>query len=380
MALEKYRVLEKSKGGFVPQNELEIYEKSAIKTSFGLWPNDTIRCIIYDANQTPLPQADFGTVRYINQKDFPQYFTSRPGNTLSNTRNYSVDVKQLIKDAGYNIGLFTVELMFVNSRVGTEKKPNRLWIYEISPSRTEVRVIPFDYGNALWDGEPLTDVVDERYRAVMYDKEFREDIYEAIDPFLDKINYNEIRDLFINRVGLDFYKQIVSQYYVNDEDVFFKNVVDMITKFKKAVRYEFENKNSTISSPQFGETLRGRMPVEIDFRAVNFDKLVQTVEYHVPVVSLFPQPVINLNALTTSAPQPITTRRIPNLPQPPPSALTDQPLTPIDSGGVPKPFVPPSPTIGILVAPGGQPLTPTLVGTLSPENVVDVNTLTSVSS
>jgi hypothetical protein len=313
MALEKYRILEKSKGGFVPQNELEIYEKSAIKTSFGLWPNDTIRCIIYDASKIPLPQADFGTVRYINQKDFPQYFTSRPGKTLSNTRNYSVDVKKLIKDAGYNIGLFTVELMFVNSRVGTEKKPNRLWIYEISPSRTEARVIPFDYGDALWDGEPLSYVVDERYRAVMYDKEFREDIYEAIDPFFDKINYNEIRDLFINRVGMDFYKQIVYQYYANDEDAFFKNVVDMITKFKKAIRNEFENKNSNIFSQQFGEPLKGRMPVEIDFKKVNNDKMVETVDYHVPIVSLFPQPIINIDSLTSPAPQPINTRRIPSL-------------------------------------------------------------------
>jgi hypothetical protein len=313
MALEKYRKLEKSKGGFVPENELEIYEKSAIKTSFGLWANDTIRCIIYDASKIPLPQADFGTVRYINQKDFPQYFTSRPGKTLSNTRNYSVDVKKLIKDAGYNIGLFTVELMFVNNRVGTEKKPNRLWIYEISPSRTEVRVIPFDYGDALWDGESLSYVVDERYRAVMYDKEFREDIYEAIDPFLDKINYNEIRELFINRVGMDFYKQIVYQYYASDEDAFFKNVVDMIIKFKKAIRNEFENKNSNIFSQQFGEPLKGRIPVEIDFKQVNNNKMVETVDYHVPVVSLFPQPVINLDSLTSSAPQPINTRRIPSL-------------------------------------------------------------------
>lgn len=308
MALEKYRVLEKSKGGFVPQNELEIYEKSTIKTSFGLWPNDTIRCIIYDANKNILPQADFGTVRYINQKDFPQYFTSKTGKTLSNTRNYSVDVKKLIKDAGYNIGIFTVELMFVNNRVGTEKKPNRLWMYEISPSRTEVRVVSFDYDDTMWDGEPLSDIVDERYRALMYDKEFREDIYEVVDSFLDKINYNEIKDMFINQVGYEFYKQVVYQYYANDENIFFKNVVDMITGFKKAIHYEFENRNSTISSQQFGELLKGRIPVDIDFKKVNLDKMVETVEYHIPNPSLFSEPVINLDTLTTTVPQPITTR------------------------------------------------------------------------
>jgi hypothetical protein len=349
MSLDKFRKIEDNKGQFLPDNELEIYGKDPIKTSFGKWPNDTLRVIIYDGSNNPLPQKDWGLVRYINQEEFPQYYKKDDTVVSGTTKKYSVDIRRLIKDAGYNIGIFTVETMFINSRLGTEDKPNRVWIQEISPSRTEVRVLPFDLGDVKYKNTNilLSEIVAERYTAFLDDEEFKEDIWESIEPFLDLITVNDIRQLFINRVTDPLYQQILREYFNNDINVFNKVIFDVIHYFKLAVRHELNNLDSKIGfrynqlNPNFGKP-NTRDRVTVDFPQFCFDTLLVSLDCFVPVIVDFFETEIDdeirTNEFTEIRPRvTIPTVQDPNPPtttQPPnaTSTTTDDPPLQFDRG------------------------------------------------
>ncbi len=326
MSLDKFKSIIEEKGRFVPENELEIFQQYDLRTSFGSFIHDTIRVIIYDASNNPLPQGKFGLVRYINKTDQPQYYKRIEGATKRSRRNYTIDVKKLIKDAGYSIGIFTVEMMFVNNRLGTQNKPNRVWIQEISPSRTEVRVLPFDVGDVKLNGLSLQEIIDERYNAFLDHEQFKEDIYEAIEPFLDLITTDDIRQLMINQVTEKIFNEIIKQYFKRDINEFNRIVNLLIQKFKEAVRYELLDKDSLIGpqynviNPNFGKD-KPTVRVSIDFPNFCFNKLLESLEVYIPKlvdvpetefdeeIEQFPFPRVRprINVPTQRDPNPTTT-------------------------------------------------------------------------
>ncbi len=333
MSLDKFKSIIEEKGRFVPENELEIFQQYDLRTSFGSFIHDTIRVIIYDASNNPLPQGKFGLVRYINKTDQPQYYKRIEGPTKRSRRNYTIDVKKLIKDAGYNIGIFTVEMMFVNNRLGTQTKPNRVWIQEISPSRTEVRVLPFDVGDTKLNGLSLQEIIDERYKAFLDHEQFKEDIYEAIEPFLDLITTDDIRQLMVNQVGQTVFDEIIKQYFKRSTTEFDKIIDLLILKFKEAVRYELMDKDSLIGpsynviNPNFGKD-KPTVRVSIDFPNFCFNKLLESLEVYIPKlvdvpetefdqeVEEFPFPRVRprINVPTQRDPNPTTTTTTTTLP------------------------------------------------------------------
>jgi hypothetical protein len=343
MSLDKFKSIIQDKGRFVPENELEIFQQYDLKTSFGSFKHDTIRVIIYDASNNPLPQRNYGLVRYINKANQPQYYKKIENVDKKSRRNYTIDVKKLIKDAGYNIGIFTVEMMFVNNRLGTQDKPNRVWIQEISPSRTEIRVLPFDVDEIRVDGLPLQQIIDERYQAFLNDEQFKEDIFEAIDPFLDSITLDNIRELLINQVTEPVFNEIIKQYFKNNIFEFNKIINNLINAFKNAVRFELQDKDSLIGrtyntfNPNFGKD-KPTSQVSIDFPTFCFNKLLESLEVYIPKLVDFEETefVEDIEEFTSPTIRPtisVPTQRDPNPPTPTP---TPTPTLP--------PGVTPSPT------------------------------------
>ena len=56
---------------------------------------------------------------------------------------FFVDIEKLIKEAGYSQGIFKTSVSLLNRRLGSEeRKFDKVWIHEISPSRTEIRILP----------------------------------------------------------------------------------------------------------------------------------------------------------------------------------------------------------------------------------------------
>ena len=52
---------------------------------------------------------------------------------------FEIDVEKLVREAGYGNGEFRVSFSFVKNYVGNENPKKRVWIHEVSPSRTEGR-------------------------------------------------------------------------------------------------------------------------------------------------------------------------------------------------------------------------------------------------
>ena len=66
-------------------------------------------------------------------------------NSIKNliTQEYFIDTEKLIKEFGYSNGVFKTQITLLNRRLGSEPRLfDKVWIHEISPSRTEVRVLP----------------------------------------------------------------------------------------------------------------------------------------------------------------------------------------------------------------------------------------------
>ena len=75
----------------------------------------------------------------LNQLNINEYFLTKDSG--DGVVEYFVDIEKLIREAGYNQGLFKIQFQLLNNRVGrfnTEK----MFIHEISPSRTEARLVP----------------------------------------------------------------------------------------------------------------------------------------------------------------------------------------------------------------------------------------------
>ena len=86
----------------------------------------------------------------LNQLNINEYFLTKDSG--DGVVEYFVDIEKLIREAGYNQGLFKIQFQLLNNRVGrfnTEK----MFIHEISPSRTEARLVPVTNADGTIDEE-----------------------------------------------------------------------------------------------------------------------------------------------------------------------------------------------------------------------------------
>lgn len=281
MSLKKYKKIENNRGYFIDDRDSQIFEREFQKSLYGEGENDVISFTLYDVNENMLPQDNYGNTRFIHSSDFGDYFRKIKG-TENQTNNqpyeYEVNVDKLIKEAGYNSGIFNVEILLINDRVGSNHDRDKLWIHEISPSRTEIRVLPLKVQN-----ENLQERIDSRYSALINNEIFIDDITEVLDLFLDSINITNFEELIIERYGEKFLEQMGTQYFQNGG--FNTTMIRIIEDFKNAVRHVVHNKHSDIGSSDFGKPLDSRPPVSLDIKGVVRNKLRESITYHIPLVS-----------------------------------------------------------------------------------------------
>lgn len=125
------------------------------------FPNPTINpvlmeFVLYDANNQILEQKDYGIVRYIAATEFDKYLiqSSNIGDAIQNNNGYLADIKTLIREAGFTTGYFRVQINFVRDRVGSHNQYEKVFVQEISPSRQEIRLLP--YSNVSTDAGILS--------------------------------------------------------------------------------------------------------------------------------------------------------------------------------------------------------------------------------
>ena len=95
-----------------------------------------IEFILYDSNDNQLPQGENGRlVSYININDdeAKKYFITSQNNLTKKTNDAPeaiFDIEQLIRDAGYNTGIFKTQITLLNRRAGSENRDDdKLWIH-----------------------------------------------------------------------------------------------------------------------------------------------------------------------------------------------------------------------------------------------------------
>lgn len=277
MSLDRYKKIENKRGYFIDDVDSEIFERGLRNSLYGSGENDVIRFTLYDVNENLLSQHGYGNIRYITSKDFEKYFrkikdTDRGSNEPF---KYELNVDKLIKEAGYNTGIFKVEVLLVNDRVGTNNKPVRLWIHEISPSRTEIRVLPLKVKNSN-----LQNRLDERYEAFLQNKMFLDDIIEILPTYLDSIGADAIEQILLTDYSNEFLKQLKEQYFKNTSiDTMYKNILE---DYSKVMNNVVKNKNSNLGTSSFGTPLNIKLPITLNIKQIAIQKLKDVINHHLP--------------------------------------------------------------------------------------------------
>lgn len=254
MALQSIKSVIQNKGYLIEQKDRAIFELGDLQSFFGFSQNDAIEFIVYDSNDNQLPQIKGELVRYIplSTENINDYFLIPTGTIFQKyqlPKEYFIDVERLLREAGYNSGIYKTQITLINKRVGSEYPLDKMWISEISPSRTEVRLFP------LLKNQPpeLLNNLRERFDTFVNNKKFREDYINQAFEYIEQINPAEVGTFLKTKYGEEFFKSMVNEYKIGS----FDNFVSGIHKtFMEACIYEFTNRISDVNDINYGKPKR----------------------------------------------------------------------------------------------------------------------------
>jgi hypothetical protein len=211
-------------------------------------------------------------------KNIKDYLMIAEGTRFQNnvTPEYFVDIERLIREAGYNNGIFKAQITLINKRVGSEDSENRVWVKEISPSRTEVRLQPL---NKLQTPSELK----TRFEIFYRDGDFRDDVIPFINQYLEKINpLTAISYLNGRYSSNNWLNKLKEEFKIQN---FEKFIGDVSNKFVEAAKYEFNNRISDITNINYGKPKSTPVGIELSVRDVQQrckNILLQCINYYLP--------------------------------------------------------------------------------------------------
>jgi len=282
MAIKSFKEILDNKGYRISSKDRQIFEEGTLQSFFGFSDSDMIEFILYDANDNQLPQGEFGElVKYIpfNSQNIRDYILIPEGTYLQAfqfPKEYFIDVERLIREAGYNNGIFKTQITLLNKRVGFESPNEKLWIKEISPSRTEVKLLPL-----VNEVSKKTDLL-QRFNVMVNGGDFRDDVAPYISAFIEGINPSEI-DSFIKKVYTDkWYNKLVSEFGIAGFDTMMTRIYN---KFMEAMIYEFTNRYSSINDINYGNPKPIKLSIQLskdDVFKIAQRILVECIEFYLP--------------------------------------------------------------------------------------------------
>jgi hypothetical protein len=259
MAVKKFKDIIDNKGYRVNSKDRKIFEEGNLQSFFGFGDKDAIEFIVYDINDNQLPQIDDKLIRYVtlSTENIKDYFLVAEGTLFQKNQfpsEYFIDVERLLMEAGYTNGIFKTQITLLNKRVGSEQPQDKLWISEISPSRTEVRLFPIK--NSGYTNTEL----EKRYSMFIQNQQFRDDIINSAFVFLDKITPTNISDFIKRKYTNEWFAKFRAEYKISD----FETLVTKIhTKFIESAGYYFTNRNPDIRSNNYGKLLTTRPKLDL---------------------------------------------------------------------------------------------------------------------
>jgi len=246
--LKNFKEIIQNKAYRINPNDRNIFEQGDLQSFFGLSEDDVIEFIMYDFSENQLPQKDNGLVRYISltNENINDYFLLAEGTVMTKNNlpsEYFIDVERLIKEAGYANGLFKTQISLINKRIGSYKQDDKVWISEISPTRTEIRLFPLEKSANIND-------IRERFGIFYNNGDFRSDIIYNALKLVESINSSVIDDFIKNTYGQGWYEKLKTEYKISNFDSF---TVSVHKKFVESAYYEFTNRISDIKDLNYGK-------------------------------------------------------------------------------------------------------------------------------
>jgi hypothetical protein len=293
MAIKDFKNIEKinqeleSTAQLIKPADLNIFKTTAKRVAdFGLSKNDAIEFRLYDISNNLLEQTGGLKVRYIHKAELPMYLKDSL-DTTTGEKIFEIDVEKLVFEAGYGNGEFRVSFAFVKNYVGNENQKKKVWIHEVSPSRTEIRILPL-----LGVDKAINNDLQDRYFSFMDNvSEFRQS-YKKIQAFLDKIELNIstlIDGYFISTFGPKYIEVINKDFVFGGSEGYtnFKNKI--YSDFRKSVFNEIDGKQFKLGASDYGQQIKNAFDLD-DFVSTNEFKLIiqnrlhDSIEYNMQFI------------------------------------------------------------------------------------------------
>jgi hypothetical protein len=281
MAIQNIKEIIDNRGYVINPNDRKIFEEGDLQSFFGFSENDAIEFIVYDVNNNQLPQADGNLVKYIplTNDNINDYFLVPNGTIFQKyqlPKEYFIDIERLMGEAGYTNGIFRTQITLINKRAGSDKQFDKLWIQEISPSRTEVRLFP------LKEGVTLNPELKTRYDAFVNDREFREDTIAYVIEFIENIKPTEISTFLRSKYQKVWLDNLVNEFKIQNFELFVNTIYE---KFIQSCIYEFTNRISDLNNLNYGKPKSTKPSVVLSKELViSLCKkiLTETINYYLP--------------------------------------------------------------------------------------------------
>jgi hypothetical protein len=298
MATKQFKDIIDDKGYSVTSKDRKIFERDLSKSLFGLdgthWfrhgKTDVIEFILYDSNDNQLPQGDDGRLVnyiYLDSANIRNYFSISDvpdAGKLNEARKYLIDSEKLIKEAGYTNGIFKTQITLLNRRVGSEETEfDKLWIHEISPSRTEIRVLPVK----MEDDMTILPDLAERYAVYTNDGDFRDDTISFVQQFIEKINIQTVLENFLKIKGIvtegqNYVNLIKTEFKISEFDKFLNQIRE---KYIEAMTFYVQNRVYDINSLGYGNPLGIEPNIELSVSEIEItalEVLHTVIDFYLP--------------------------------------------------------------------------------------------------
>lgn len=287
MAIKSFKEIIDNKGYRISTEDRDIFEEGRLQSFFGFSDNDYIEFIAYDINdnQLPLKIDELGNeelVKYIkiNTDTIRNYFLVEDGVVLERgllPNQYFIDVSRILKESGYSDGIFKVQFSLINKRLG-EFNPSlrsKIWIKEISPSRTEIKVLP-QINSIANEGDLRT-----RFEIFRKDGDFRDDTYPLIPNYVGKIRPQLIEQFIKNSYTTNFFNKLENEFQINVETL----STTIYNKLLESISYHFDNRYSSITDVNYGKPKNTQVPIELSKSEIKSEiknLLVEIVDFYLP--------------------------------------------------------------------------------------------------
>ena len=279
MAIKSFKEIIENKGYRISAQDREIFEQGNLQSFFGLGEQDAIEFVVYDINDNQLPQTNGELIRYVplTTQNIKDYILLPEGTIFQKykfPKEYFIDAERLLREAGYNNGVFKTQITLINKRVGSDKKFDKLYINQISPTRTEIRLLP------LKKGIDTNPELLERFNLIVRDGNFRDDTIYFVFQFIERVNPQRVSSFIRQKYSDKFLNRLKTEFKIQDFEVFCTQIYE---KFVESCAYEFTNRVSTIGDVNYGKIKKTKIPIELTVSQINEQCkriFIQTLNYY----------------------------------------------------------------------------------------------------